>query len=64
MERATDAVVKKQREINDSLDALNAERARKGVAGDPLEPVDLRTAAYVLAISRVAAVVLERGVWP
>jgi hypothetical protein len=29
-----------------------------------LEPVDLRTAAYVLAITRVAAVTLERGIWP
>ena len=28
------------------------------------EPVDLRTAAYVLAIRRVAEVALSRGIWP
>ncbi len=28
------------------------------------EPVDLRTAAYVLAIRRVADVALSRGIWP
>ena len=29
-----------------------------------LEPPDLRMAAYVLAISRVANVALARGIWP
>jgi glutamate dehydrogenase (NAD(P)+) len=63
MERATDAVINTQEEINRSLNSLNAEaRKRKGAA--PLEPVDLRTAAYVLAIRRVAKVTLERGIWP
>jgi glutamate dehydrogenase (NAD(P)+) len=28
------------------------------------EPVDLRTAAYVLAIRRVGRVALDRGIWP
>jgi glutamate dehydrogenase (NAD(P)+) len=28
------------------------------------EPADLRTAALVLAVERVAAVTLERGLWP
>ncbi|HEX5760281.1 MAG TPA: Glu/Leu/Phe/Val dehydrogenase [Thermoanaerobaculia bacterium] len=28
------------------------------------EPIDLRTAAYVLAIRRVAEVALSRGIWP
>ena len=64
MERATDAVIDKQHEVNASLDALEAERKKRGVPGDPLEPVDLRTVAYVLAISRVAQVTLERGIWP
>ena len=64
MERATDAVIDKQKEINGSLDALNDERRKRGLSGEPLEPVDLRTAAYVLAVSRVARVVLERGIWP
>ncbi len=31
---------------------------------ESLEPVDLRTAAHVLAIRRVAQVTLERGIWP
>jgi hypothetical protein len=68
MERATDAVIDKQREINSSLDKLEAERitaSKPGEsAGSRLEPVDLRTAAFVLAISRVARVALERGIWP
>lgn len=57
MQRATDAVIDKQRELNGQshpsrIDAL------------PLPDVDLRTAAYVLAISRVARTTLERGIWP
>jgi glutamate dehydrogenase (NAD(P)+) len=47
MERATDAVLAKQAEIN-----------RGG------GPVDLRTAALVVAVERVAHVALERGIWP
>jgi glutamate dehydrogenase (NAD(P)+) len=49
MERATDAVL-------DCQKALNGEYADR--------PVDLRTAAFVVAISRVATVALERGIWP
>jgi glutamate dehydrogenase (NAD(P)+) len=49
MERATDAVLDKQAEIN------------KRAAGDA---VDLRTAALVVAVERVAHVALERGIWP
>jgi glutamate dehydrogenase (NAD(P)+) len=49
MERATDAVMARQAEIN---------RAG-GVA-----PADLRTAALLVAIERVAQVALERGIWP
>jgi len=64
MERATDAVIDKQTEINSSLDELNAQRKKNGRKGSPLVPVDLRMAAYVLAISRVAKVTLERGIWP
>jgi glutamate dehydrogenase (NAD(P)+) len=47
MERATDAVIERQAEIN-----------RGGTA------VDLRTAAFVVAIERVANVAVERGIWP
>lgn len=57
MQRATDAVIDKQRELNgQSHTAPENQRA--------LPPVDLRTAAYVLAISRVARTTLERGIWP
>ena len=48
MERATDAVLDRQAEIN-----------RSGAAG-----ADLRTAALVVAVDRVARVALERGIWP
>jgi glutamate dehydrogenase (NAD(P)+) len=49
MERATDAVIQKQKEINNR-------------AGGKV--VDLRTAALVVAIERVAHVTLLRGIWP
>ncbi len=48
MEAATDAVLQTQIEIRD----------RHGVG------VDLRTAAFVTAIKRVASVALARGIWP
>jgi glutamate dehydrogenase (NAD(P)+) len=64
MVKSTNAVIDKQKEINDSLAELEAARNARGLDGDPLPPVDLRTAAYVLAISRVAEVTLERGIWP
>jgi glutamate dehydrogenase (NAD(P)+) len=60
MERATDAVLAKQRELNGKVKGgalLNRE-------GKPLEAVDLRTAALVLAIDRVATAALQRGIWP
>jgi glutamate dehydrogenase (NAD(P)+) len=49
MNRATDAVIDKQAQLN-----------QKGGSG----PADLRTAALVVAIERVAHVALERGIWP
>ncbi len=64
MERATDAAMAKQEEINASLDVLDDQRRKRGLSSESLQPVDLRTAAYVLAISRVAKVTLERGIWP
>jgi glutamate dehydrogenase (NAD(P)+) len=64
MVKSTNAVIDKQKEINASLAELEAIREKRGLDGDPLPPVDLRTAAYVLAISRVADVTLERGIWP
>jgi glutamate dehydrogenase/leucine dehydrogenase len=68
MERATDAVLAKQAEILRRLpeleEALEETRRKRPVPEGPLEPPDLRTAAYVLAVSRVANVALERGIWP
>jgi glutamate dehydrogenase (NAD(P)+) len=49
MERATDSVLDKQAEVNRQAGA---------------EPVDLRTAALLVAIGRVAHVAYERGIWP
>lgn len=65
MERATDAVMRTHKELHGALDAIMA--ARREAAGrevDPLPLPDIRTAAYVLAISRVAHVTMERGIWP
>lgn len=50
MERAADAVLEKQKEINRSLGAADL--------------IDLRTAALIVAIDRVAEVALKRGIWP
>jgi glutamate dehydrogenase (NAD(P)+) len=49
MERATDGVLDKQAEID---------------RGEGADPIDLRTAALVVAVERVAHVALERGIWP
>jgi glutamate dehydrogenase (NAD(P)+) len=60
MHRATDAVLDKQAAVNELVRTgkLRAE------AGPALEPIDLRTAALIVAIDRVASVALERGIWP
>ena len=64
MQRATDAVIDKQAELNDSLDELQAKRDELKLGGPPLEPVNLRTAAFALAIKCVAEVTAARGIWP
>jgi glutamate dehydrogenase (NAD(P)+) len=56
METATDAVMDTQSTVNEML--------RDGSLDGGLKPVDLRTAAYVLALGRVARVTEERGIWP
>jgi glutamate dehydrogenase (NAD(P)+) len=66
--RATDAVFDKQEELNHSPDGLlppsqGVEQASE-TRGQPLPRADLRTAAYVLALDRVAQTATERGVWP
>ncbi len=66
--RATEACLTKQSELVAGIPALRSAleetRKRRPVPDMPLEPVDLRTAAYVLAIARVTSVALERGIWP
>ncbi len=54
MERATDAV----------LDRLAAITQGQTAAEVHPGPIDLRTAALLIAIERVAHVALERGIWP
>jgi hypothetical protein len=39
-------------------------RRERGLDEVPLRAVGVRTAAQVLAIRRVAAVTLDRGIWP
>lgn len=68
MLRAVEAVLAKRHELERDLpaiaEALAETRKRRAVPEVSLEPVTMRAAAYVLAISRVASVVLERGIWP
>jgi glutamate dehydrogenase (NAD(P)+) len=64
MTQATDGVLDKQAELNASLDVLDAERKKLGWDGRSLEPPSLRTAAFVVAVERVARVALDRGIWP
>jgi glutamate dehydrogenase/leucine dehydrogenase len=65
---ATKAVLKKQKSLELDLpeisEALLETRKRHAVPEVDLEPVTLRAAAYVLAISRVSSVALARGIWP
>lgn len=64
MRRATDGVLDKHEEINASLEELRARREELGRDGHPLEPADLRMAAFVVAVERVARVTVDRGIWP
>jgi glutamate dehydrogenase (NAD(P)+) len=58
MRRATDSVIDTMEEVNGSLDKLSSGQTRR------LEPINLRHAAYILAIKRVAKIAAERGIWP
>ncbi len=64
MVRATDAVLDMQRKVNGALVELTAKREELKGRNGSLAPVDLRTAAYILAVRRVASVAQERGIWP
>lgn len=65
---AVEDVIDKQRQVNEALPAyemrLQESKKHREIDDRPLEPIDLRTAAYILAVSRVASVTLERGIWP
>ena len=68
MVAATESVLEKQKTLAHDLpeisEALLETRKRHDVPEVDLEPVTLRAAAYVLGISRVSSVALERGIWP
>jgi glutamate dehydrogenase (NAD(P)+) len=64
MNRATDAVIDEQERVNASLAELVSQRSGPASDEEPHEPVNLRTAAYVLAIRRVAGIAMQRGIWP
>ena len=68
MHSATDAVVARRAEINANLKSLSQAPCKvpglESESKDGLPPADLRIAAYVLAIHRVATVTMERGIWP
>jgi glutamate dehydrogenase (NAD(P)+) len=59
MERATEAVLEEQQTITQSV---NGSGRAPGAAS--LDPVDLRTAALIRAVRRVADVTRKRGLWP
>lgn len=61
MERATDAVLQKQRDVNERV----AKGEFVGADGQVVrQKIDLRIAAFLVALERVAHVALERGIWP
>ena len=64
MRGATDAVIDVQADVNKRLAKIEKARAEAGLSAVKLKPVNLRRAAFILAIGRVASVVLERGIWP
>jgi glutamate dehydrogenase (NAD(P)+) len=64
MERATDTVIAKQIEINHPEQTDGHKKSAEGKKTPDHGPVDLRTAALIVAIERVAAVALARGIWP
>ncbi|MFB6273155.1 MAG: Glu/Leu/Phe/Val dehydrogenase [Salinibacter sp.] len=63
MEAATEAVIEEQRGINSVLHEGGRGGAGREGAGS-IEPVDLRTAALIRAVRRVADVTRQRGLWP
>jgi glutamate dehydrogenase (NAD(P)+) len=64
MRSATDAVLDVQADVNSRLSEIEEERKELGQAAIKLKSVNMRRAAFILAIDRVAGVTLERGIWP
>ncbi len=64
MTRATDAVLDTREQINSTLPEIDEAREELGRGNDALDEIDLRTAAYILAVKRVADVTMRRGIWP
>ncbi|MEE8134247.1 MAG: hypothetical protein V3T56_04290, partial [Gemmatimonadales bacterium] len=64
MRRATDAVLDVQADVNRRLPEIEEERKEVGQPAMKLKSVNMRRAAFILAIDRVARVTLERGIWP
>jgi glutamate dehydrogenase (NAD(P)+) len=69
MDHAVDAVLDKQHTMNDSLSKTDGKKSQKrrstsNMPASEMGRADLRTAALVVAIERVATVALERGIWP
>jgi len=60
MQTAVDTVLARYRKLSDTGSGESA----TGTAAAPGLPVDLRTAALVVAIERVSNAALERGIWP
>lgn len=63
MNKATEKVVAKLKEITDGFDAIAAEWSASH-PGETMSSPNLRTAAYVLAVGRCATATLQRGIWP
>ncbi len=64
MVRATDAVVTKRAALVAGLDRYRTEWAELEPDAPPLEDPDFRTAAYVVAVARVADTLNDRGIFP
>lgn len=64
MHRAVDAVVDRWRTLKSEASKSDEETIMVGENGHGSDPTDLRTAALVVAIERVARATLQRGIWP
>ncbi len=64
MHRAVDAVTACWRELADDSAAGEGDGQEGRLEAGPKGPHDLRTAALVVAVRRLARATLERGIWP